>query len=139
MPPAPRGILCKLLYNRLVVRALVVSNIVAVGRAVTDSIPNDTTLCRTCSCTCRLVVVTYTFDTLVAVYVVSLFTRRVIVFVNNGFNRTLVDTSTTVDTCIGNQNCHEVSCFWFRQTIPVRFLNTPKNRPSNDDIRGFVT
>jgi hypothetical protein len=126
----------KLFDNRLVARALIVSDVGTMLRAFTHGIPYDTPFGRTSCGTGRLVVVTYTFDTFVAVYVVNLLTCRVIIFVNNSFNRALIDTSTTVDTCIINQNCHEVSCFWFRQTIAVRFLNAPKKMPFVGEAAG---
>jgi hypothetical protein len=59
--------------------------------------PLNTTFRRARFRTSGNVMITDTLDTFVGIYVVDLFTRGVIVFVNNRFYRTLVDTSGTVD------------------------------------------
>ena len=62
--------------------------------------PYDTSLSRACFSTSWNIMITYTLNTLVFIYVVDLFTRWVIILIYNCFYRTFVNTSCTVDTSI---------------------------------------
>ncbi len=85
------------------------ASVLSTWHTIDTVIPLNTSFSWTCLGTCRYVEVTYTLNTLVSVYVVDLLTCWVIVFINNRFYRTFVDTSSTVDTSISNNYCHFVS------------------------------
>jgi len=87
-------------------RCTLFASVLRTRHTIYTVIPLDTTLCRTSFGTCRNLEVVYTLDTLIRVYVVDLLTCWVIILINNRFYRTLVDTSSTVDTGICNNYCH---------------------------------
>jgi hypothetical protein len=96
----------RLLYNRLMLAARLIGNVVTTCCAIRTSAPYDTSLRRTRSRTCRLVMIAYTLDTFVGIDIVNLFSRRIILVVNDRFYRALIDTGTAVNTSISNQYSH---------------------------------